>query len=73
MDNLKYRIWAEFVPNATPLAGRSGRYRVLHCWEVEYKPMPANRIYVDDGELAFLSARKIRKGAFVNPRRELGV
>jgi hypothetical protein len=78
----KFRIWAVYCPNQTPLAGRSGRWRVVNAYQ-DFMPnftegisavrnLHANGKHFDT-VLAFHATRFIRIGAFINPRREIGI
>ena len=74
-----YRIWAVPVPDATPLAGRAWRWRVVNCYldslggkdrALCVKGIGTSKQQFDR-VLAFDASRPIRVGAFVNPKREL--
>ena len=73
-----YRIWCEFVPLATPLTGRSGRYRVVHTGydllglPVQVvKRLELTNIGFPQPLLCFNAQRRPRKGVFVNPKKEI--
>ena len=75
----KYRIWCVPVHNATPLAGRPLRWRVVSAYRdfeqwatgvTVAKNMKANGKEFDK-VLCFHASRFIRIGAFCNPKKEI--
>jgi hypothetical protein len=72
-----FRIWAEFVPDATPLAGRAGRYRVVRAQHalcdlrVQSVTKLEYRGQVFDRLICFNASRAPRHGTWVNPKKEI--
>lgn len=68
-----YRVWAKFVPNVSKIDGKSGRYRVV--WSSCFMWGDSGILCIDTEEygkvLVFTTNRRHKKGAFVNPKKEV--